>query len=90
MTTLPRNWAAIRKAALRRAGYRSERSGLVGRLEVHHRRGRAAGHGRDNLEVLTRTEHIELHRHDRRRAIGPLAHAWRALLDELLPGESSD
>ena len=25
---LPRNWAALRKRALRRAGWRSERSGL--------------------------------------------------------------
>ena len=64
----PRRWAAVRRAALRRAGYRSERSGRRGRLEVHHKV--PLEHGGDpydlsNVEVLTRTEHIEHHRGDR-------------------------
>ena len=59
---LPRNWAALRKAALRRAGWRSERSGRAGRLEVHHRRGRAHNGAEATLEVVTRSEHIDLHR----------------------------
>ena len=76
---LPGNWAALRKAALRRAGWRSERSGLAGRLEVHHRRGRAHS-GLDDLEVLTRSEHIEVHREG---LLGPARREWRALILEL-------
>ena len=79
---LPKNWAALRKAALRRAGWRSERSGLAGRLEVHHRRGRAHS-GLDDLEVLTRTEHINEHT----TALGWERRAWGALLSELSHAE---
>ena len=75
---LPRHWAALRKAALRRAGWRSERSGLAGRLEVHHKRGRAHN-GADDLEVLTRTEHINEHL----SMLGWQRRAWGALLMEL-------
>ena len=75
---LPRDWAALRKAALRRAGWRSERSGLAGRLEVHHTRGRAHN-GLDDLEVLTRSEHVAEHL----SALGWKRRAWGALLAEL-------
>ena len=75
---LPRNWAALRKAALRRAGWRSQRSGLAGRLEVHHMRGRAHN-GAGDLEVLTRSEHIDEHM----SALGWKRRAWGALLNEL-------
>ena len=75
---LPRNWAALRRAALRRAGWRSERSGLAGRLEVHHRRGRAYNAAGD-LEVLTRSEHISEHL----SALGSARRGWSALLTEL-------
>ena len=80
---LPRNWAAIRKAAVRRAGYRSQRSGLAGRLEVHHRRGRAHN-GAGDLEVLTRTEHIDEHMSE----LGWDRRAWGALLTELSSEET--
>ena len=76
---LPRNWAALRKAALRRAGWRSERSGKAGRLEVHHRRGRAHNAAAD-LEVLTRAEHIDEHRGG---LLGPARREWSALIHEL-------
>ena len=76
--TLPRNWAALRRAALWRAGWRSERSGLAGRLEVHHKRGRAHN-GLDDLEVLTRSEHVAEHT----TALGWERRAWGALLTEL-------
>ena len=82
---LPRNWAALRKRALRRAGWRSERSGLAGRLCVHHKRGRAHN-GADDLEVLTRSEHIELHRGG---LLGPERREWAALILELEIGDNA-
>ena len=78
---LPRNWASVRRAALRRAGWRSERSGKAGRLEVHHLRGRAYN-GPGDVLVLTRAEHVAEHE-GRRREVGPMARAWLALLNEL-------
>ena len=79
-----RRWAAARRAALRRAGYRSELSGLRGRLEVHHRVKMEDGgdaYDLDNLMVLTRQEHIDLHRGDRET---PGRAEWRKYVDELL------
>ena len=75
---LPRNWAALRRAALRRAGWRSERSGLAGRLEVHHKNGREDNR-LEALEVLTRSEHIDQHT----TSLGWQRRAWGALLTEL-------
>ena len=75
---LPRNWAALRKRALRRAGWRSERSGLAGRLEVHHKNGRADNR-LEALEVLSRAEHLEAHLSE----LGWARRAWCALLSEL-------
>ena len=73
---LPRNWAALRKAALKRAGWRSQRSGLAGRLEVHHKRGRAYN-GAGDLEVLTRSEHLLEHKHP-----DPDREVWAVYLEE--------
>ena len=80
----PRLWARARRTALRRAGFRSEKTGLSGRLEVHHRVKLEDGgdpYSLENLMVLTRAEHIELHRreHDVEGAA-----EWRKLLTELL------
>ena len=75
---LPRSWAALRQRALRRAGGRSERSGLAGRLEVHHKHGRSDNR-LEALEVLTRTEHIDEHLSE----LGWQRRAWGALLTEL-------
>ena len=58
---LPRGWDSIRKAALVRAGYRSSRSGLAGRLEVHHIDNDRSNNAPENLEVLLRSEHILEH-----------------------------
>lgn len=80
-----RRWAAARRAALRRAGYRSELSGLAGKLEVDHvvplHRG-GDPYSLDNLQVLTRVEHIrktaaENRKPDRERD------AWRALVADI-------
>ena len=57
-----RRWARARRAALERAGYRSELSGHPGRLEVDHRVPLDQGgdpYDLSNLQVLTRREHIE-------------------------------
>ena len=60
-----RRWQAARRAALERAGWRSERSGVAGRLEVHHIIALEDGgdpYDLGNLRVLTREEHIAEHR----------------------------
>lgn len=52
-----------RKKALERAGYRSELSGMAGKLEVHHKIPLDEGgdpYAMGNLMVLTRAEHIDL------------------------------
>ena len=77
-----RRWAAARRAALRRAGYRSELSGRAGRLEVDHivplHRG-GDPYSLDNLRVLTRAEHVLKTARENRRP-DPERDAWRALL----------
>ena len=76
---LPRNWPRLRRAALDRAGWKSQRNGLHGRLEVHHRDGDRSNSSPENLEVLTRGEHLlEHHKPD------PDREAWTAFLEELI------
>lgn len=78
-----RRWAVARRAALRRAGYRSELSGKAGRLEVHHRVKLEDGgdpYSLDNLMVLLRAEHIPHHRDDRST---PGRAEWRVLVAEI-------
>ena len=78
MTRLPKNWPAIRKAARQRAGHRSARSGSAGRLEVHHRDGDRSNNSPENLEVLTRHEHLlEHHQPD------PDREAWADFMEEI-------
>ena len=54
----------VRRAALKRSGHRSERSGLAGRLECHHLVPLSDGGEQtlQNVIVLTREEHRALHR----------------------------
>ena len=78
-----RRWAAARRAALARSGYRSEFSGKASALEVHHRVSLEDGgdpYALDNLQVLTRAEHIDLHRAERS---DPARDAWRELVAEI-------
>ena len=81
-------WARVRRAALQRAGYRSELSGRAGRLEVDHivplHRG-GDPYELDNLQVLTRDEHIAKTRGENTRP-DPERDAWRALVAELAAG----
>ena len=77
-------WERARRAALERAGYRSELSGRAGKLEVHHHVALEDGgdpYALDNLQVLTRGEHIAAHRKP-----DPERDAWRALVAELAAG----
>ena len=79
-----KRWAAARRAALARSGHRSERSGKASALEVHHKVPLEAGGAPfdlDNLEVLTREEHIAEHRKP-----DPARDAWRALVAEVSEG----
>ena len=77
-----RRWRAVRRAALRRSGYRSELSGLAGRLEVDHivplHRG-GDPYDLSNVQVLTRDEHIRKTAGENRRP-DPEREAWRALV----------
>ena len=78
-----RRWLAVRRVALDRAGWRCERCGAPGALEVHHRIALERGgdpFALDNLEVLDRGCHIEHHRGDRRRARTPAETAWADLV----------
>lgn len=77
-------WARARKAALARAGHRSEISGLAGRLEVHHRvrlEDGGAPYDLDNLLVLIRDEHIRLHEEENTT---PAAREWKKMVREIL------
>ena len=72
---LPRGWQQTSYAAKQRAGWRSELSGKPGRLETHHVRGREFN-GTDDLQVLTRGEHIALHRAERIEKLPPDRREW--------------
>ena len=86
-----RRWQGARRAALERAGYRSELSGQPGRLEVDHRIPIARGgdpYALDNLQVLTRREHIEKTRMENYRIPGRAE--WRAMVRKLVTEGLSD
>lgn len=56
-----RRWARVRAEVLSEVGYRCERCGRAGRLEVHHCTALRDGgdpYERGNLEVLCRSCHI--------------------------------
>ena len=81
-----RRWARVRKLALERAGYRSELSGKAGVLEVDHIVPVSQGGARfdlDNLQVLTRGEHIAKTRRERGVKVSPARARWNALVEEL-------
>ena len=82
-----RKWARARKAALERAGWKSELSGLRGKLEVHHKvklEHGGAPYDLGNLVVMTRSEHI---RHHREENLTPAQISWRDYVEELLIGK---
>ena len=82
----PKRWAMVRKMALARSGFRSEKSGKAGRLEVDHivplHRG-GQEYDLDNVQVLTRAEHIAKTRQENRREPTPAEAAWREMVAEM-------
>ena len=73
----------VRRAALKRAGWRSESgSKLAGRLECHHLVPLSEGgeHTLENVVVLTREEHLALHRPQP----DPDREAWKDYLEETI------
>ena len=72
-----RAWFFIRRKLIQARGYKCERCGRGGRLEVHHRIPISKGgkrYDRENLEVICRQCHFDEHRHDREI---PGASEWR-------------
>ena len=83
----PRRWARVRRQVLERAGWRSERSGKAGRLEVDHIKPLDRGgdlYDLSNLQVLTRREHIEKTQRENRRPLSPAEAAWKEAVAELI------
>ena len=74
-----RRWRELRAVALARAKYRCERCAAVNRLEVHHVRPVSAGGepwAPENLEVVCRNCHFDVHRSAGRAVRGPEFEAW--------------
>jgi len=76
-----RQWEAIRFRALSRANWRCRQCGRAGRLEVHHvvplEHG-GAPYAMENLRVLCRSCHIEVH-----DTADDETKAWRRMVKEL-------
>ena len=70
----------VRRAALKRSGWRSEQSGKAGRLECHHILPLSQGgeHLLSNVVVLTTEEHRSIHRPQP----DPDREAWTVFLEE--------
>ena len=74
-----RAWDSFRLSVLNAVGWRCERCGGTGRLEVHHRVPLAKGgkrFDRGNLEVVCRRCHFEEHRSETDRE----RDAWKELV----------
>ena len=83
-----RRWAAVRRAAFRRDGYRCTACGKAGRLECDHITPLQRGPGQDpfdpnGLQSLCRECHIEKTARGNRRPLTPAELAWRELVAEL-------
>ena len=71
-------WARLRRFVLDRDGWRCQRCGRYGRLEVHHRDGDPGHNDPGNLTTYCRPCHIEAHA----PPVSPAVLAWRELVDE--------
>ena len=71
-----RRWGILRERALRRAGWKCEKCGIPGLLEVHHVLpvARGGADSLDNLEVLCRNCHFRSVDH----VTDPVRRAWKA------------
>ena len=76
-----RPWEYARQQAFRKYGRRCDQCGKAGRFEVHHRIPVSQGGTNDveNLQVLCRGCHIEIHRPKR----GAREQDWDAMVGEL-------
>ena len=78
-----RRWAAVRRAAFGRDGYRCRECGKAGRLEAHHEpplRQGANPYDLTGIRTLCRSCHIARHRPD---DMTPGRAAWYDFLDEI-------
>ena len=71
-------WRRLRREVLDRDGWRCQRCGLPGALEVHHRDHDPTNNDRANLTTYCRPCHIETHR----PPVSPDVAAWRRLVAE--------
>lgn len=88
----PARWAAVRRAAFRRDGWRCRQCGAFSRLEAHHApplhmRTDPRPYDLDGIVTYCRPCHIEFHRIERtgrsRKPEPEAAGRWRAFRDEL-------
>ena len=77
----PRGWDRLRRAIVRRDGYRCQRCGryvgLTRNAEVHHRDHDPGNNAERNLETLCKRCHIAHHR----PPVAPDVAAWQRLID---------
>ena len=73
-------WDRLRRSILERDGYRCRSCGKAGILEVHHVKDLQYGgtNDPDNLAVLCRGCHIDVHRKH-----PPACSRWKAAVDEM-------
>lgn len=78
-----RGWQRFRRQLLDARGWRCERCGLAGKLEIHHKRPLEKGGAafdEENCEVLCKACHVAHHK----RPTSPAAAAWKALVRDLM------
>lgn len=78
-----RAWERLRRRVLDAVGWRCERCGDAGPMEIHHRDRDRTNNDPANLEALCRGCHLA--EHDRLKG-QPLAQAWRRMVRELRDG----
>ena len=84
-----RRWAAVRRAVLKRDGFRCVMCGKSGKLECDHITPLQREPGQDvydvdGMQTLCRACHIEKTARENRRPLTPAEAAWRALVNEML------
>ena len=82
-----RRWRAVRRAVLRRDGFRCVKCGKAGRLEVDHRQrieDGGAEYDPDNLQALCRGCHIAKSARENRKPESPERAEWTAYLETLI------
>ena len=83
-----RRWAAVRRAVLKRDGFRCVECGRAGKLEVDHIVPMQHEPGQDvydvnGLQTLCRSCHLAKTARENRRLLTPAELAWRELVAEL-------